>query len=212
LNPRLLLAAVVFFASASALVGGFMALIPPDASELLITVGVLTAIAISLVLTNKLANAPGTNFWSFRKAPDPEAEEQDDDESLTVAAEYRAVRWFRVEGARGEGPQYFIELQDRSVLHLQGTYLDPYDSRKTRRFPSALFVMRRDRYDGTVVDIRCRGVVLEPELTVKHFRTAEGSEERLQDGEIVANRTYEECKTRYAQGRGSAVPSDRTIP
>lgn len=197
---RLFLAAISFLIGLFAITSGFMALLPPDPPEWLTTVGIVTGFSLSLLLTNKLVNAPGTNFWSLSRAPEPG--EEPEQEGLLVSTTYQAARYFQVEGSNEEGPHYFIELRDGSVLYLNGRYLAPFGPRKIlamidqpRKFPCTEFVVRRDRYDGCVVDIQCRGSAFEPEIVTPPFEELDFQNSMMpHDGDILTSRTYDEMK------------------
>jgi len=65
-------------------------------------------------------------------------------------------------------------------------------SERPRKFPCTEFVVRRDRYDGGVVDIQCHGYVLEPEIVIpfcekQDFITS-------QDGDRIVTRSFDELK------------------
>lgn len=197
---RLFLAALTFLFGLFAISGGIMALVPVDAPEWMTTVGLLFGFFLSLVLTNRLVNAPGTNFWSLSRAPEPG--EEPEQEGLFVSTTYRATRYFEVEASNDEGAHYFIELSDGSVLYLNGRYLAALGPRKIlniidqpRKFPCTEFVVRRDRYDGCVVDIQCRGSVLEPETAAPPFEEADFQNNMLpHDGDVLTTRSYDEMK------------------
>jgi hypothetical protein len=188
-----------------------MALLPANAPEWLTGVGILTGFALSLILTNKLVNAPGTNFWSLSRAPEPV--EQPEQEGLLVSTAYRATRYFEVKGSGEEGPHYFIELHDGSVLYMSGRYLAALGPHKVlkvieqpRKFPCTEFVVRRDRYDGCVVDIQCRGIALEPEIVTPPFKELDFQNGMMpQDGDILTSRTYDEMKAARSGESGRRV-------
>jgi hypothetical protein len=198
---RLFIAALSFLIGLLALTGAFVALLPANAPEWLTGVGVLIAFSLSLFLTNKLVNAPGTDFWSLARASEP-GEEPPEQEGLFVSTAYRATRCFQVEESGEEGSHYFIELHDGSVLHLNGRYLAALEPRKVlyminraRKFPCTEFIVKRDRYDGCVVDIQCRGKALEPELVTPPFKKLDFQNGIVpQDGDILTSRTYDEIK------------------
>jgi hypothetical protein len=197
---RLLLATLTFFISLAVLFGIYLWSMPHDAADWLTTVAGATSIVLSLIIANKLVNAPGTNFWSLSRAPQPL--ERSDEGSLIAATIYQSLRCFRVEESDEEGPHYFIELKDRSVLHLNGRYLASYEPHKVlglfhspRKFPCTDFTVFRDRYEGGVIGLRCRGAALEPELILPSFDASEQeSGKLLKDGEIITSRTYEDLK------------------
>lgn len=197
---RLFIAALSFLIGLSAITGAFMALLPANAPEWLTGVGVLIGFTLSLFLTNKLVNAPGTDFWSLSRAPEPGEPGQ---EGLLVSTAYQAIRYFQVKASNEEGPHYFIELHDGSVLHLNGRYLAAFEPRKVlgminhpRKFPCTEFVVKRDRYDGCVADIQCRGSALEPEIVTPPFTELDFQNGIVpQDGDIITSRTYDEMKS-----------------
>jgi hypothetical protein len=110
---------------------------------------------------------------------------------------FRATRAFQVQEFEDEGPHYFIELVDGSVLYLSGQYLYNYEpaENEPRRFPCTHFVVRRHRTEGYVVDIECSGEVLEPEFIAPHLEEKDYlAQALLQDGELICNRTYDDLK------------------
>ena len=205
---RLLIAALSFFIGLFAITGAFMALLPANAPEWLTGVSILIGFSLSLFLTNKLVNAPGTNFWSLSRAPEPD--EQSEQQGSLVSTEYQATRYFQVEASGEEGPHYFIELDDGSVLYMSGRYLAAFGPHKvlnvidrSRKFPCAEFVVRRYRYDGCVVDIQCRGIALEPEIITPPFKEYDFHNGMMpQDGDILTSRTYDEMKAAISRENG----------
>lgn len=204
---RLLIAALSFLLGLYAISAGLIALLPPGAPEWLSSVGILIGFCLSLVLTNKLVNAQGTNFWSLARAPEPG--EQLEQEGLLLSTTYQATRAFQVEEFKEEGPHYFIELHDGSVLHMNGRYLAAFEPHRffkafdrPRKFPCTEFVVRRDREDGCVVDIQCRGRVLGPEIVTPPFNEQDFRNALLpQDGDIITTRTYDELKSALSEKR-----------
>lgn len=204
---RLLIAALSFLLGLYAISAGLIALLPPGAPEWLSGVGILVGFCLSLVLTNKLVNAQGTNFWSLARAPEPG--EQIEQEGLLLSTTYQATRAFQVEEFKEEGPHYFIELHDGSVLHMNGRYLAAFEPHRffkafdrPRKFPCTEFVVRHDREDGCVVDIQCRGRVLGPEITTPPFDEQDFRNALLpQDGDIITTRTYDELKSALSEKR-----------
>ena len=198
---RLLVAALSFFISFFLLTSACIALLPADAPQWQTNAGIFLGFILSLFITNKLANVQGTNFWSLRRAPEPSEQPQQRD-GLLVSTTYRATRYFEVEESHEEGPHYFIELHDESVLYMNGRYLSAFGPSTflhlisyPRKFPCTEFVVIRDRYENNVADIRCGGSVLEPELVAPPFeeRDLQGVM-TLKDGEIITSRSYEEMK------------------
>jgi len=109
---------------------------------------------------------------------------------------YRARRAFRVAEFEDEGPAYFVELEDGSVLFLVGQYLEEHEPKgeaRPRRFPCSEFTVHRDPDEGYVVEVTCGGSVLEPEVVAPPF----GADERDEvpgDGEVLRER-YDALKT-----------------
>jgi hypothetical protein len=198
---RLFIAALSFLIGLFAITGAFMAFLPANAPDWLTGIGILIGFCLSLFLTNKLVNAPGTDFWSFSRAPEPR--EQSDQEGLLVSKRYRATRSFQVREYKEEGSHYFIELHDGSVLYMSGRYLSAFEPHKLlklierpRKFPCTEFVVRRDRDDGCVVDIQCHGHVLEPEIVMPPFEEQDFQSGMLpQDGDMIITRSYDEMMT-----------------
>ena len=197
---RLIIAALTFLIGLFAITGMFTALLPANAPDWLTGVGVLIGFSLSIILANKLVNVPGTSFWRFSRAP--ETWEQTDEEGLIVTTRYRATRFFQVGECGNEGPHYFIELLDGSVLHMRGRYLSVFEPHKIvklinrpRKFPCTEFVVRRDRYDGCAVDIQCHGRALEPEIAALPFEKPDFQKGVMpQDGDIITSRSYDEMK------------------
>ena len=205
---RLFVAALSFLIGLFVITGAFMALLPANAPEWLTVVGILTGSVLSLFITNRLVNVKGTNFWSLRRAPEPD--ERSEHEDLLVSTAYRANRCFEVGGPDEEGPHYFIELHDGSVLHMNGGYLAALGPRKIlglidqpRQFPCTEFSVKRDRYDGCVADVRCGGTALEPEIVTPPFQEVDFQNNMIpHDGDILASRTYDEMKAAMSRKSG----------
>ncbi|KRG47312.1 hypothetical protein ARC20_02985 [Stenotrophomonas panacihumi] len=119
---------------------------------------------------------------------------------------FQAKRAFAVAEFEDEGSHYFIELDDGRVLYLGGQYLydfepleaDDGEPEQQRSFPCREFEVLRHRQAGYVVDIVCRGQVLEPELVAPPFGKRE-MRDLPEDGELIVDRDYETLKrTRLA--------------
>ena len=116
---------------------------------------------------------------------------------MLISEPYRALRAFRLEEFEDEGSQYFLELEDHSVLYLSGQFLYEYEplNEKPRRFPCAQFTIRRHKDDGCIVDLLCSGEILEPEITAPPLKVDEleryGS---IADGQIIPGKSYDEIK------------------
>ena len=196
---RLVLAAISFLIGLFLIATALTTLLPENAPEWLTGVAILVGAGLALYLTNKLVNVRGSRFWSLSRAP--ESVEQLEQEGLLSSTEFRATRAFQVEEFHDEGSNYFLELRDGSVLFLSGHYFhehEPleFDDRivQQREFPCTEFVVRR-RDDGGVVDIQCRGRVLEPEVVTSPFPEEDVKNEVLpKDGDIISSSTYDEVK------------------
>jgi hypothetical protein len=106
-----------------------------------------------------------------------------------------ARRAFSVEQYEDEGPHCFFELKDGRVLYLSGQYLYDYcdDEAGNRHFPSSEFEIHRHKTQGYVVKIVARGVALPLDLNGIFNDKASGLE-FPEDGEIVADKTYDQFK------------------
>jgi len=90
---------------------------------------------------------------------------------------------------------YYIELEDHRVLFLSGQYLYDHDAEdQPRTFPCSEFVVQRHRIKGYVVDIVCRGAVLEPEAIAPPFYVHDFDKDVPKDGEIIAGKPYDRLK------------------
>jgi hypothetical protein len=107
----------------------------------------------------------------------------------------RARRAFSVEEFEDEGPHYFLELEDRRVLYLNGKYLYDYcdDSAELRRFPTSDFEIHRHKTQGYVVEMDCRGKLLTLDMEAL-FNGKKTGLELPEDGEIIADKTYDQFR------------------
>jgi len=116
---------------------------------------------------------------------------------LLISEPYRVRRAFQLEEFEDEGSQYFLELEDHSVLYLSGQFLYEYEplNAKPRRFPCTQFTIRRHKDDGRIVDLLCSGEILEPEIMAPPLAVDElekyGS---IADGQIIQGKSYDELK------------------
>lgn len=118
---------------------------------------------------------------------------------------FQARRAFAVDEVEDEGPHYYIELADGRVLYLNGQYLYEYEPidddpelNQPRRFPTTEFEVLRHKDAGYVIDIRCSGSVLEPELTSPPFTNAVLRRGIPDDGQIIADKAYDLLKRELA--------------
>jgi hypothetical protein len=145
----------------------------------------------------------GTKWFFF----DPRSLEEVEKNGLLETINYRAQRAFQVEEYEDEGSHYFLELEDGSVLYLNGQYLCEYEPlnddpelNQPRQFPCTEFAIRRHKKKGYAVDILCSGTVIEPEITAPPFdREAYRRKAVPEDGQIIRNRTYAQLKTERLQ-------------
>lgn len=92
---------------------------------------------------------------------------------LLQSTSYRARRACEIEAFDDWGPHYLLELEDLSILLLSGQFLCDYDPvdydiehDQPRRFPCTEFVVHQHRSKGYVIEIDCRGDVIEPTLVL----------------------------------------------
>ena len=102
---------------------------------------------------------------------------------------FDARRAFGVEPDGDEGPSYFIELTDRRVLFVSGRYLQT-----ARPFPCTSFAIRRHR--GRVVELTCRGDVLEAEAMTLPFTRSERKQKKVpKDGDVITGKPFDAIKS-----------------
>jgi hypothetical protein len=161
----------------------------------------LSALFVALCLIAVYVfNRPEHRFAEFRSAESILRELGT--RNLLVATAYRATRAFEVEECYEEGPHYFIELEDRSVLYLNGQYLYRYgpndddpEVKQARFFPCTEFAIRRHRDEGYVDDIVCGGSVLAPEVIATEFDLSDWPNGAIpKDGQIITDQSYEDLK------------------
>ena len=127
---------------------------------------------------------------------------------LLKSTEFHAKRAFGVKEFEDEGLHYFLELDDGRVLFLSGQYLYDYEpvqegpeSNQPRTFPCSEFTVRRHRKEGFVVEIRCGGSVLEPELMAPSFGSADCKADRIPgDGQVISGTSYDDLKRMRSGG------------
>lgn len=177
-----------------------------------VTVTIIIILGVLAVLGGRAVHLPawaivallltliGSGFLSILllnlRTPPPKLAARNKDEeiaelesqNLLTSETYRATRAF----TRGtaEGVHYYVELSDGRVLYLDGQYLDHYDGHggKKRTFPCTEFDLLRQKGEGYIVGLRCRGTVLNPQHTEPPADYAYPP----QDGEIISDRTYEQ--------------------
>jgi len=101
-----------------------------------------------------------------------------------------------VEEFTDEGSQYFIRLQDDSVLFLRGQYL--YASEARKEFPSTEFEITQSPHTKIVFEIICRGTYLAPTKELKPFRAEHFEKDKIpQDMELLTI-PWTEIETKYS--------------
>lgn len=123
---------------------------------------------------------------------------------LVQREHYHALRAFGVEEWEDEGSHYFIELDDKRVLYLNGQYLydyepdDGYDGEPPtpRTFPCEEFEILRHSSEHYVLQIVCQGAVIEPEFITPPFTENDWKQRKVpQDGDIISDRSYDDIKS-----------------
>ena len=128
--------------------------------------------------------------------------------NLLVYTHYRIERAFRVAELNGEGPHYFLELENGGILHLSGQYLYQYEpgDRPMRFFPCTQFTVRRHAQLGHVVDILCDGLVIEPEAEAAAYSPHDFAGGFVpEDGEILRHAGFDELLEERTRLRQRAV-------
>jgi hypothetical protein len=116
---------------------------------------------------------------------------------LLISGNFSADRAFRVDECNGEGPHYFLELEDGGILHLSGNYLYDYEPGEgsPRHFPCTRFTVRRHADLGHVVDIVCGGLIIEPEVEAPPYTAWDFSHGNVpRDGQIVRSLTFDQLR------------------
>jgi len=114
---------------------------------------------------------------------------------LLLSTSFCADRAFRVDECDGEGPHYFLELEDGGILHLSGKYLYEYEplDGSPRHFPCTEFALRSHAETGYVVDLICGGLIIEPEVEAPAYSAADFAQHRIpQDRTILHNVSFDE--------------------
>jgi len=152
---------------------------------------------LSILLTRRRL-APGENLTI----------EELEQRGMLIHERCEATRAFEVEEFEDEGCQYFVELQNGSVLFLCGQYLYDYEpadgkwqAKRPRKFPCTEFTLLRDKRSGSILDVECGGIVIEPEGEAPHFTTADYETGRTpEDGQIISDRSYDQIKRQLLKG------------
>ncbi|MCS7166823.1 MAG: hypothetical protein RMI91_08810 [Gemmatales bacterium] len=125
---------------------------------------------------------------------------------LLSAVSYHGLRAFGIEDYNDEGPHYFIELQDGSIIYFVGQYLYEYEpiedddpeAREPRRFPCTDFTVYRHKEEGYTVDLEVHGKALEPEVIFRIKDPFYVLEKLLgrwpEDGDVITDWRYEDLR------------------
>jgi hypothetical protein len=123
---------------------------------------------------------------------------------LLLSTSFCADRAFRVDECDGEGPHYFLELENGGILHLSGHYLYDYEPGEgsPRHFPCTQFTVRRHARQGHVVDILCSGLIIEPEVEAPPYTAREFAHGIVpRDGQILRNLTFDQLRQQRIDAR-----------
>jgi len=206
---RVIVAGVFVFAGlllAVCLLSGVAQHIPPVIFPVVLGVGMAGLFFVLVISALVLFNGPDGRLREGNYVKDLE------ENGLLVSTEFQATRAFQVEEQEDEGLHYFIELADGTVLYLTGQDLYDYEPieddlqfNQPRRFPCAEFTLRTHRDEKFVVDIQCRGLVIEPAYVAP---CPEGYWEwEPEDGQVITGETYDEIKQRVASAAARTRPS-----
>ena len=163
---------------------------------------------IVLIATAPVLFNPSWQRRGYVKSEEEQIRELEQ-KGLLVPTDFDAVRAFQVEEFEDEGLHYFIELEGGSVLYLTGQYLYDYEAiedeeefHQPKSFPCTRFTVRRHRDEGFVVDILCRGDLLEPESVGPAFQREDYRRGRVsEDGDVITGESFDELKRRIGQTR-----------
>ncbi len=199
---RLIAAGVFVFAALLAAVVLFDALgivesLPAPVAGLLLAILMIFFCFVALLLFSKREKFQASFEENVRQL---------EEAGLLVEEDFRALRAFQVEEFEDEGSRYYLELADGRVLRLHGQFLYDYEPLPDeselnwpRRFPCSEFTLRRHRDAGYVVDLICRGEVLEPELEAPPLSLEElQSDDAADEVLVITDRSYETIKREHA--------------
>jgi hypothetical protein len=140
---------------------------------------------------NPLQLMPSEQLWRRLK-----------DSGLISTRTYQARRAFEVQEYDDEGIHYFVELADGKILFPSGQYLYDYapieddpEVNQPRSFPCTEFSVHRHKTEGYVMDLECRGTVIEPEFLAAPFPQQKKWPQRpLEDGQVIFDISYDDLK------------------
>lgn len=202
---RVIFAAIFVFVSMQGTVGVISSYYPDNQWPWWSAIAIASSLFLSLGLSMFIFNAPGYKPTLSRKSLPEQIADLESRGKLLIQP-YRAVRSFTVEEFEDEGSHYYIELDDGRVLYLNGQYLygfeeitDDPDCNQQRSFPCTEFEVLRHKQAGYVIDIRCAGSVLEPEVVAPSFSKEQLRRGIPEDGDIIEDKTYESLKLEHLQ-------------
>ncbi len=172
---------------------------------------VLATMAVSIVAALFVFNKRGYRSRSTWKSAEERIRDLDG-KGLLISQTFKATRVFEVKEFEDEGLHYFIELDDRAVLYLNGQYLYDYpeirsdEGKQKRGFPCSEFTIRKHKTAGYVVDIVCGGEALPIECEAPSFDKRDGRLDLIPtDGRLFRDRSYDELKKERLKGRDSTT-------
>jgi hypothetical protein len=161
-------------------------------------------LGLLLVVLSVVALVLFNPWWAhpFGRMTEEELVRRLESKGLLVSSEFQVRRAFGVQESDDEGLHYFLELVDGQVLYLGGQYLYDYEPitddpeiNQPRRFPCEAFTVHRHKTEGTVVDVVCRGTIIEPEFIAPPFtKRGRRSIGALRDGQVLSDRPYDRLK------------------
>jgi hypothetical protein len=195
---RLILAGLFVFAGLLLAVGFISSVLPKNFPPAITGIALAGFMLILAITAFFFFNRRGADLSGYKSAEEQIRELEQ--KSLLGKSDYKASRAFGIEEFEDEGSHYFIELEDGSVLYLNGQYLygyEPIGVKQPRSFPCTEFTILRHKVEGWVAALQCRGSVLEPEFIAPSFLQSDFKVGFLvpQDGEIIRNHSYDQIKS-----------------
>ena len=196
---RLLLAGICSYICITLVAVGIIVPLEGAVPEFLLIALMSLSFFVAVFGSYMLFNSPAER-WPYQSIEEliDELEKQD----LIVSTDFQANRALQVEEYEDEGLHYYLELNDGSVLYLNGQYLyeyepvedDPELSRE-RRFPCTEFTIGRYKTEGYVLDIITRGDPFEPEAIAPSLSQEDFlSHTNIEDGAIIRDKPFDEIK------------------
>lgn len=175
--------------------------VPPFFVDIVLAItGIGVLVLLLLLFAQAVIN--GYQEWSRRGKTQEDVMNDLRAKGLLVSETFRATRAFEVEEYGDEGPHYLVELDSGDVLYLGGQYLYEYteidddpENNQPRRFPCTEFTVQRHKKEGYVLDIDCRGDVIEPEGLAVKFDWVSLLGARIPEPvEVLTGKRYDEIK------------------